>query len=308
MKRTLSIFLSLSIIFAAAFPAAGEIKGPQGAISYKITLPEGFDPARDTCPMVILMHGIFSSKDFIPMPSLAKGLAQAGIGSVRFDFNGHGKSDGRMQDMTIAKEIEDAAAVLDYVISLPYAGNIGFLGHSQGGVIASMLAGRINSGYAETRPGVSVSDAVARAESGTGVSVSDAVARRMPPDAMVLIAPGSVIKDACRGGKFFNARFDPTDPPQFIRCWGVMKLGRDYLLSTQELDIYGTAAAYQGPVLLIRGSKDSIVPMRCSEEYLETYGPAQCRLKVVEGENHTITRRRTEVVRLVVEFFSEKLL
>lgn len=112
MKRTLSIFLSLSIIFAAAFPAAGEIKGPQGAISYKITLPEGFDPARDTCPMVILMHGIFSSKDFIPMPSLAKGLAQAGIGSVRFDFNGHGKSDGRMQDMTIAKEIEDAAAVL----------------------------------------------------------------------------------------------------------------------------------------------------------------------------------------------------
>ena len=57
--------------------------------------------------MVILMHGIFSSKDYNPMPALAKGLAKAGIASIRFDFNGHGKSEGRKQDMTIEKEIAD---------------------------------------------------------------------------------------------------------------------------------------------------------------------------------------------------------
>ena len=55
------------------------------------------------------MHGIFSSKDFNPMPSLAKALAKAGIASIRFDFDGHGKSEGRMQDMTIEKEIADAS-------------------------------------------------------------------------------------------------------------------------------------------------------------------------------------------------------
>ena len=43
--------------------------------------------------MVILMHGIFSSKDYNPMPAFARGLAKAGIASVRFDFGGHGKSD-----------------------------------------------------------------------------------------------------------------------------------------------------------------------------------------------------------------------
>ena len=73
------------------------IRGPQGEIAYKVTLPDGFDPTTDQCPMVILMHGIFSSKDFIPMPQLAKGLAKAGIASIRFDFDGHGKSDGRKQ-------------------------------------------------------------------------------------------------------------------------------------------------------------------------------------------------------------------
>ena len=63
------------------------IRGPEGEIAYKVTLPDGFDPTTDQCPMVILMHGIFSSKDFIPMPQLAKGLAQAGIAIVQANPN-----------------------------------------------------------------------------------------------------------------------------------------------------------------------------------------------------------------------------
>ena len=116
--------------------------------------------------------------------------------------------------------------------------------------------------------------------------------------------PGSVIKQACQGGKFFNARFDPADPPAFIRCWGTMKLGREYLLTTQQLDIYGTAASYQGPVLLLHGTKDSIVSMWCSEKYLETYGTRASLVKV-DGENHLITRRKKEILARTVAFFRE---
>ena len=126
------------------------------------------------------------------------------------------------------------------------------------------------------------------------------------PDALVLIAPGAVIKEACQGGKFFNARFDPADPPEYIRCWGMMTLGREYLLSTQELDIYGTASAYAGPVLILHGTRDSIVPLWCSEKYLETYGE-KASLRMVEGENHTITRKKKEVCGAVTAFFKERL-
>ena len=251
-----------------------QIPGPEGAIAYKICLPEDFDPETDRCTMVILMHGIFSSKDYNPMPAIAKGLAKAGIASLRFDFNGHGTSEGRMQDMTIEKEIADAMAVYDYVKALPYVSEIGFLGHSQGGVVASMAAGRL------------------------------AAQGQDAPKRLVLIAPGAVIKNACQNGKFFNARFDPKDPPEFIRCWGFMKLGREYLLTTQDLDIYGTAAAYEGKVRILHGTKDKIVPMWCSEQYKETYGD-RAELVVIKGENHTITNRRDEVVRRIVEFFSE---
>ena len=271
-KLILSIFVLLCLLPAKAREYA--VSGPEGGLAMKVALPEGFNPATDRCPMVLLMHGIFSSKDYNPMPSLAKALAQAGIASIRFDFDGHGKSEGRMQDMTVEKEIADALAIWEYAKSLPYVTQIGFLGHSQGGVIASMTAGRLAA---------------------TGGAV---------PAGVVLLAPGSVIKQACQGGKFFNARFDPANPPEFIRCWGTMKLGREYILSTQQLDIYGTAAAYQGPVLLLHGTKDTIVPMWCSEQYLETYGDRATLVKV-DGENHLITRRKKEICRQVVSFFRE---
>ena len=269
---TYLLLTTLGLVFLSGCQAQkASIRGPQGEIAYKVTLPDGFDPTKDQCPMVILMHGIFSSKDFIPMPQLAKGLAEAGIASIRFDFGGHGKSDGRKQYMTIEKELADARAVWDYVQSLPYVNGVGMLGHSQGGVVASMAAGQLAS-------------------------------ESTAPSGVVLIAPGSVIKEACQGGKFFNATFDPKDPPEYIRCWGLYKLGREYLVTTQQLDIYGTAAVYHGPVLLLHGDRDGIVPMWCSERYLEAYG-SHATLKVVEGENHTITRRRKQVIAHTVEFF-----
>ena len=97
---------ALGLVFLSGCHAQkASIRGPQGEIAYKITLPDEFDPATDQCPMVILMHGIFSSKDYGPMPQLAKGLAKAGIASIRFDFGGHGKSDGRKQYLNIEKEL-----------------------------------------------------------------------------------------------------------------------------------------------------------------------------------------------------------
>lgn len=268
------------------------VYGPLGGIAMDVTLPDGVDPEAWTigamegtgatkgtgttgrkCPMVILMHGIFSSGNIVPMPALARELAKAGIASIRFDFGGHWRSEGEMQHMTIGNEIADALAMWEYAKSLPYVSEIGLLGHSQGGVVASMTAGIL-------------------AERGE------------KPAGLVLIAPGSVIQDACRNGRFFGAEFAPADPPEYVKCFGMMKLGREYILTTQELDIYGTAKAYTGPVRLIHGSKDTIVPMSCSERFVETYGK-RSELIVVEGENHMITLRKKKTVDLAVEFFRD---
>ena len=107
----------------------------------EVTLPDDFNVDTDKCPMVILMHGIFSSKNIVPIPAMAKALAKEGIASICFDFGGHWKSEGEMEYMTVGKEIEDALAMWEHAKSLPYVSKIGLLGHSQGGVVASMTAG-----------------------------------------------------------------------------------------------------------------------------------------------------------------------
>lgn len=274
MKRFSLILLFLTLTFLGV-AREYKVHGPQGGLAMEVTLPKGFNEDTGKCPMVILMHGIFSSKNIVPIPALARALAKEGIASICFDFGGHWKSEGQMQEMTVGKEIEDALAMWEYAKSLPYVSHIGLLGHSQGGVVASMTAGILAS----------------RGES---------------PAALVLIAPGSVIQDACKGGRFFGAEFNPADPPEYVKCFGVMKLGREYILTTQELDIYGTAKAYTGPVRLIHGSKDTIVPMSCSEKFVETY-TQDAELIVVEGENHMITRKLRRVVSNAVSFLASQL-
>ena len=219
--------------------------------------------------MVILMHGIFASKDWPPMPVLARELARQGIASVRFDFNGHGKSEGKMEEMTIARELADARAVWEAVKALPYVSSVALLGHSQGGAVASMLAGELaNEGEY--------------------------------PVGLVLLAPGSIIKEATQAGRFFGKEFDPKNPPAYIKCFNTYKLGHDYLVQTQLLDIYGTAQQYQGPVCLIHGVEDGIVPLWCSEKYHEVYANSQ--LHVVKGENHMFIKKGRIVAKMVAEF------
>ncbi|MBO5013758.1 MAG: alpha/beta hydrolase [Paludibacteraceae bacterium] len=272
MKKIL-IAAVLALLSTAIFAKDFQVYGPQGGLAMTITLPEGFNPETDTCPMVILMHGIFASQRITPMPTIARQLAEAGIASIRFNFGGHWSSEGEMVKMTIENEIAEATAMWQYACSLPYVSKIGLLGHSQGGVVASMTAGRI-------------------AASGS----------QKQPYGLVLIAPASVLKNACNQGGLLGATFDPKKPPEYVKCFGMMKVSREYILSTQQIDIYGTAEAYNGPVRIIHGSDDTLVPMWCSEDFKRTYGEC-AELIVVENENHRISHKTKQVAALVVDFF-----
>jgi pimeloyl-ACP methyl ester carboxylesterase len=276
MKRLylILVFLTLSLL---GFSKEYKVYGPQGGLAMEVMLPDGFNVDTDKCPMVILMHGIFSSKNFTPMPTIARSLAKEGIASIRFNFSGHWSSEGKMQLMTIENEIADAIAMWHYTTSLPYVTRIGLLGHSQGGVVASMTAGRI-----ATMPTTA-----------------------KPLYALALIAPATVLKNACQNGKLFDARFDPVNPPEYVKCFGLMKLGREYLLTTQQLDIYGTACAYHGPVLILHGKNDRLVPLWCSQQYLTTYPATTSQLTIIEGENHRISRKTKKVATLVTQFFKQ---
>lgn len=95
-------------------------------------------PEKKTDRAIILAHGITVDKDetgiFI---RLAEKLCTEGFAVFRFDFSGHGESEGSPEGMTITKEIQDMDAAVDFV-KKQYP-NIGLLGASFGGGIATLF-------------------------------------------------------------------------------------------------------------------------------------------------------------------------
>ena len=64
-------------------------------------------PQTEEFNLVVLMHGFTSNRGVDPdqlLYQLAQRFEAEGMATLRFDFNGHGQSDGRFQDMTVLNE------------------------------------------------------------------------------------------------------------------------------------------------------------------------------------------------------------
>ena len=200
------------------------IDGDHGKLQAVIQKPD-LKPGQQ-CPMVVFCHGFGGTKEGPLFELITDSLQKHGIASIRFDFNGHGESEGKFEDMTVPNEINDAKKVIEYVRDLRYVSKIALVGHSQGGVVASMTAGELGSDIS----------------------------------AVVLMAPAAVLRDDAIRGSTFGKQYNPLDPPEYVELWGPQRLGRNYIKTAFSLPIYETAANYHGPALIIHGNGDRIVP------------------------------------------------
>ena len=89
--------------------------------------------------VVIMCHGIRGNKDECgAFVKLSEELLKIGYSSFRFDFNGHGESDGLDKDMTITKEINDLENTVNILQEKRYS-KIILLGGSFGAGIVSLF-------------------------------------------------------------------------------------------------------------------------------------------------------------------------
>lgn len=246
---------------------AVEIDGSVGKLKAILEIPEIKN--NDKCPLVILMHGFMSCKNDQLITTIANELKTKGIASIRFDFNGHGESDGEFVNMTVLLEVKDALAVFEYAKTLDFVSDISLLGHSQGGVVTSLVAGELN----------------------------DVV------KSIVLMAPAAVLVDDSKKGTVMGVKYDPVNVPEYVDVFN-HKLGRDYIQSAQQLDIYGTAASYKGVVCMIHGKADRVVPFSYSERYNETYNNST--LHLFENENHMFSVNTKQAVDTAVDFLANQ--
>lgn len=115
------------------------------ALAGTLTLPEGPGPH----PAIVLVSGSGPQDRDESLPGiaikpfklLADALTREGVAVLRYDDRGVGKSTGDFDTATTEDFAADAAAAITYLTTRPEidGAQIGMLGHSEGGLVASLL-------------------------------------------------------------------------------------------------------------------------------------------------------------------------
>lgn len=252
-------FLSGVLICATASIGLSE------GMEQRITIGEGASeivgtlalPAAEAPPVVLLLHGFTGSRDELAIPNTEDGvfsrtarlLAEAGLASLRIDFRGSGESLAEMQfaDTTFESQIADAERAVDYLQSLESVDgdDIHVIGWSQGGLVASSLAGR----------GAEVDS----------LSLWQAVG---DPDATY---SGIVGAETLEKGLSLG-----LDEPLTVKLpWGAeIQLNGAFFQDVVAHDPMAEIAGYAGPLFVTKGMKDTTVPPAVSDAYLAAHeGP-----------------------------------
>lgn len=217
-----------------------------------VELPQGINNKK--VPVVILSHGIFGDRDsggdFV---KLAASLNSKGFATVRFDFDGNGKSGGSLIDNSIKTEMDDLSAVINYVKTLNFVdtNKINLFGFSMGGAVTSAVAGDRSSEI----------------------------------KSVCLWAPAAVLVDNCEKGILFDAKVDVHNLPDRVPVMGGRYVyGKAFFKDAIGFDIYGRAAKCNKDILILHGDKDSVVPLSYSQKYAKVC--PHVTLDVIKGGGH----------------------
>ncbi|MBR2660400.1 MAG: alpha/beta fold hydrolase [Clostridia bacterium] len=232
------------------------------ALAADLETPEGCCGA---CPLVILLHGFSSARNRIHTLQAAAAMREDGFATLRADLYGHGESGGEFSKHTLYKWISNTLAVIDHVRGMGYT-DLYLSGHSQGGLVAALTAG-------------------------------------MEPDrirGLVLRAPAFMIPRCAREGNLLGFRFDPDHVPDSVPALNGLALDGNYIRVAQAVRAEETAARFKGPVLILHGDEDDVVPLEDSQRMAALY--ADCELAVMPGETHHYDRHPEEMQDLIRAF------
>jgi uncharacterized protein len=127
------------------------VPSPRGhTLAGTLTLPKGASRAHPVAAIVTITgsgpedrdEALPGVKGYRPFRQIADSLGRRGIAVLRMDDRGFGESTGKHKGATSADFADDIRAGLAYLRTRPEidAGRLGLLGHSEGGLIAPLVA------------------------------------------------------------------------------------------------------------------------------------------------------------------------
>ena len=228
----------------------------------KLEMPENFN---GKCPLAIIIHGLTGHMEEEHIVGVAKVMNEVGIAALRVEMYGHGKSEGKFEEHTLLKWINNALDVVDYAKKLDFVTDLYICGHSQGGLLTMIIGGLRNDDF----------------------------------KAIIPMSPTVVILDAARKGIFFGVSFDPQHIPDELDAI-LYKINGNYFRTAQMININELIDRYSGPVFIVHGDRDEAVPLQYAIDAQKRY--KNCKLDIIPGDDHCFTRHLDQMLEAVRRF------
>jgi hypothetical protein len=266
------------------------------ALAGTLTMPRGEGP----WPAVVLISGSGGQDrdENTPGPgglklgifrSIADTLTRRGIAVLRYDDRGVGESGGNLATAGLSDLVADVEAAVRYLRERPGidGARIGLVGHSEGGIIAPMVAAEdpgiaaivLMAGTATPLDSVLVEQFVSAAREAGGDSTDMAEARGVVEELSRAIREGRDLEE--------------LDLPLGLKEMGRSKWLREHI----EHDPLATLQKVDAPVLILNGGQDVQVAPEHAHRLgaaLEEAGHPDYEVKIFPGLNHLFVVSRGE--------------
>jgi pimeloyl-ACP methyl ester carboxylesterase len=185
-----------------------------------------------------------------------------GLGLLRFDYSGHGRSEGRLEDGTISHWLEETLAIVRAESKGPQI----LVGSSMGGWLALLAARALNeAGDGQRAAGVTL---IAPAVDFTEALIWE----RLPEEARRAIMD----EGAWRRPSAYSA-----EPDVFTRA--LIEDGRKHLM-------FGGMIRTRCPTIVLQGMRDEDVPYLHALKLMERLGGDPATLTLIKDGDHRLSR------------------
>jgi len=237
-------------------------------------------PEKETKNCIVLCHGITVDKEEDGVfTELARKLANVGFAVFRFDFRGHGESEGKSVDMTITGEERDLESSVKFLLGLGYE-NFGILGASFAGGAVSLYVAK----HQEIVKALVLWNAV--------IDYHSLLESKLPWPK-----------------KYFGKeQIQKLERMGFIKIGSSkFKIGRNLFVEMQKLQPWKELQKLRIPILFVHGDKDTYVPY---EDYVKYSKLLKAKLETIRGAEHGFhdnKQQEEQADKVTVEFFLKNL-
>lgn len=227
-------------------------------------------PDRPTDQLAVLCHGFLSHKDSTTNRTLTRLLLDRGIATLRFDFFGHGESDGPFERITTTIGVAQAMAALREGMARGFH-RLALVGSSFGGLVSILAASRWPSdGAAQT------------ADNQDGGSLA----------CLALKCPVVDFAEELRleFGDAGMAEWQTTDAiPNIMGGSRPIPLRYAFYEDCATCVAYEPARRIRVPTLIVQGDRDEMVPLHQSRRLADSLAGV-VHLELLAGADHQFTK------------------